>query len=74
MIPLPQLLFHGSDQVIDEPRLIKKNKRLDFGPGFCLTADKEHAELFAKLVVERRMNEEHPSQVRLPVLNSNLCR
>jgi hypothetical protein len=43
-------LYHGSDLVIDTPRILKGYRSLDFGPGFCTTMDREKAVSFARRV------------------------
>lgn len=48
------LLYHGSNQIVDKPRLIEQNRFLDFGYGFYTTANESQAEEFAKKVVLRR--------------------
>ena len=42
------LLYHGSNMVIEHPRLILNQRLLDFGPGFYLTSDLEQANRWAK--------------------------
>lgn len=48
------ILYHGSNSVVEKPRLIEQNRFLDFGYGFYTTANKAQAENFAKKVVVRR--------------------
>ena len=48
------ILYHGSNVVVDQPKLIEQNRFLDFGYGFYTTTNKEQAESFAKKVVVRR--------------------
>lgn len=48
------LLYHGSNIIINEPRLIEQNRFLDFGSGFYTTTNFEQAESFAKKVAFRR--------------------
>lgn len=48
------ILYHGSNMVVEQPRLILQNRFLDFGPGFYTTTNKLQAESFAKKVVSRR--------------------
>ena len=40
---LTMLLYHGSNMVVDAPRLILPQRLLDFGPGFYLTSNLEQA-------------------------------
>ena len=48
------ILYHGSNMVVKEPKLIEQNRYLDFGPGFYTTTNKEQASNFAEKVVVRR--------------------
>lgn len=48
------LLYHGSNVAVNEPKIIKSNRALDFGSGFYLTSDYEQAAKWAKLTVIRR--------------------
>ena len=48
------MLYHGSNMVVEKPRLIEQNRFLDFGHGFYTTTNKAQAENFAKKVVLRR--------------------
>ena len=48
------ILYHGSDVIIKEPKLIKQNRTLDFGYGFYTTANREQAVSFAQKVQARR--------------------
>ena len=48
------ILYHGSNTVVEKPRLIEQNRFLDFGYGFYTTTNKTQAESFAKKVVARR--------------------
>ena len=48
------ILYHGSNTVVDCPRLIEQNRFLDFGYGFYTTTNKEQAENFAQKVTVRR--------------------
>lgn len=48
------ILYHGSNVVVECPKLIEQNRFLDFGYGFYTTANKAQAENFAKKVVVRR--------------------
>lgn len=48
------ILYHGSNTVVEMPRLIEQNRFLDFGYGFYTTTNKAQAENFAKKVVVRR--------------------
>ena len=48
------ILYHGSNTIVKEPKLIEQNRFLDFGYGFYLTTNKTQAENFAQKVVVRR--------------------
>ena len=48
------LLYHGSNLVIDNPRLVEQKRGLDFGAGFYLTTREEQAMRFSEIVVDRR--------------------
>ena len=45
------ILYHGSNMVVEKPRLVEQNRFLDFGHGFYTTTNKAQAENFAKKVV-----------------------
>ena len=47
------ILYHGSNLIIKEPRLIKQNRFLDFGFGFYTTTNKAQAISFAEKVFRR---------------------
>ena len=48
------ILYHGSNMIVDKPKLIEQNRFLDFGYGFYTTTNKKQAENFAQKVVVRR--------------------
>ncbi len=48
------ILYHGSNVVVDQPKLVEQNRFLDFGYGFYTTTNKEQAESFAGKVKIRR--------------------
>lgn len=48
------IIYHGSNMVVEKPRLIQQNRYLDFGCGFYTTTNKEQAEAFARKVCIRR--------------------
>ncbi len=48
------ILYHGSNMIVEKPRLIEQNRFLDFGYGFYTTTNKSQAENFARKVVVRR--------------------
>lgn len=47
-------LYHGSNVVVQNPLIIKSDRRLDFGTGFYLTSDFAQAERWAELTKMRR--------------------
>lgn len=47
-------LYHGSNITVEEPKLIKQNRFLDFGYGFYTTTNKEQAISFAEKVYKRK--------------------
>ena len=47
------ILYHGSNVIVEKPRLIKQNRYLDFGYGFYTTTNKIQAESFARKVAAR---------------------
>jgi hypothetical protein len=48
------LLYHGSNMVVDKPKLIPQNRFLDFGRGFYTTENDAQAVSFADKVYRRR--------------------
>ena len=48
------LLFHGSNQIVEKPRLIKQTRGLDFAMGFYLTTKEEQAQDFGEIIFNRR--------------------
>lgn len=48
------ILYHGSNVVVPEPKLIQQNRFLDFGFGFYTTTNKAQAISFADKVFKRR--------------------
>lgn len=48
------ILYHGSNVVVSEPKLIEQNRFLDFGFGFYTTTNKTQAIGFADKVTKRR--------------------
>ncbi|MDR0969338.1 MAG: DUF3990 domain-containing protein, partial [Lentimicrobiaceae bacterium] len=47
-------LYHGSNQIIESPKLLKPTHPLDFGAGFYATTNREQAVAFAKKVMRWR--------------------
>lgn len=52
------IIYHGSNVVVSEPRLIEQNRFLDFGYGFYTTTNKPQAIGFAEKVSKRRKSGE----------------
>ena len=48
------ILYHGSNMIVDKPKLVPQNRYLDFGFGFYTTTNKEQAIGFAEKVFRRR--------------------
>lgn len=48
------IIYHGSNMIVSEPRLVKQNRFLDFGFGFYTTLNKNQAISFARKVTARR--------------------
>ena len=48
------LLYHGSDIIVEKPRIISSNRTLDFGVGFYTTTNKTQAIDFSYKVMRRR--------------------
>ena len=47
-------LYHGSNIVVEKPKILQSDRRIDFGTGFYLTSSYEQAERWALLTVKRR--------------------
>jgi hypothetical protein len=48
------LLYHGSNVIVEKPRLIGQTRGLDFGAGFYLTTSGKQAIRFSEIVAKRR--------------------
>lgn len=48
------ILYHGSNVVVKEPRIIESDRKLDFGTGFYLTSSLGQAKRWAELTSLRR--------------------
>lgn len=46
-------LYHGSDVIVDNPKILAANRPLDFGGGFYLTSSKDQAQKWALRVAQR---------------------
>ena len=51
------LLYHGSNQTVENPKILSTKRALDFGSGFYLTSSKTQAIKWAKSVTLRRGTE-----------------
>lgn len=47
-------VYHGSNQIIERPKLLAPTHPLDFGAGFYATANYEQAAAFAKKIIKWR--------------------
>lgn len=50
------ILYHGSNVIVEKPRLVPQSRTLDFGPGFYTTTNKEQALSFVGKISARRGN------------------
>lgn len=48
------ILYHGSNVIVDKPKLIRQSRTLDFGSGFYTTTNRDQAVNFAGKVTKRR--------------------
>jgi len=48
------LLYHGSNQLIENPIIINSKRTVDFGTSFYLTISLEQAKKLAFIVIKRR--------------------
>jgi hypothetical protein len=48
------ILYHGSNEAIEKPRLLEEQRPLDFGNGFYTTTNLEQCKIFAQKVLRRR--------------------
>ncbi|MCL4101870.1 DUF3990 domain-containing protein [Fibrobacter sp. HC4] len=46
-------LYHGSNVVVQEPKVLVSDRKLDFGTSFYLTSSFEQAERWAELTAKR---------------------
>ena len=46
------ICYHGSDTVVDSPKILEPKRPLDFGGGFYVTTSQEQAKNWAKKVAE----------------------
>ena len=48
------IVYHGSNMIVNQPRLVHQNRTLDFGYGFYTTTNQNQAINFAGKVTDRR--------------------
>ena len=48
------ILYHGSNVVVEQPKILQSARMLDFGVGFYTTSNKEQAIRWAEKVADRR--------------------
>jgi len=48
------IIYHGSNVVVEQPKIIQSERMLDFGVGFYTTSNKEQAVRWAETVAGRR--------------------
>ena len=65
------ILYHGSNLIVSEPKLIQQNRFLDFGFGFYTTTNKAQAISFADKVTKRRKNGQR--EVSIYEINENIA-
>lgn len=56
------ILYHGSNQIVDNPKVLNSDRFLDFGNGFYTTTNYSQAKNFAYKVVKR-------SETGKPIVN-----
>lgn len=64
---MSNLLYHGSDLVVEKPRVLQPKYPLDFGDGFYLTRYKEQAERWA--ILKSKRNKTYTPIVNIYELN-----
>ena len=47
------ILYHGSNVIVEQPKLIRQNRYLDFGFGFYTTTNRDQAVNFAQYLFRR---------------------
>jgi len=63
-------IFHGSDILIKNPKIIQPIRALDFGQGFYTTTNIEQAKSFAKKVQDR--NDSAETHISIYTLNTDI--
>jgi len=65
-------VYHGSDVLVEIPRIMQPVRALDFGAGFYTTTNEEQAKSFAKKVQERNGSAEN--HISIYTLNVELLK
>lgn len=52
------ILYHGSDMIVESPKILKANRTLDFGHGFYTTTSKDQACKWASIKKIREQSED----------------
>ena len=52
------IIYHGSNVVVEQPKILLSERMLDFGAGFYTTENKEQAIRWTERVAERRENKD----------------
>ena len=47
------IIYHGSNVIVEKPRILKSDRKLDFGEGFYATFNREQAVRWSERVAER---------------------
>lgn len=62
------ILYHGSNTIVECPKLIHQTRTLDFGAGFYVTTNKEQAVSFAgKVMIRTKTNTQFVSQYEFDI-------
>ncbi|MBR4563145.1 MAG: DUF3990 domain-containing protein [Paludibacteraceae bacterium] len=56
------ILYHGSNSIIEHPRLLKPTRTLDYGSGFYTTTSKEQAQ---EWIIKKSKNKNLPKYVNV---------
>jgi hypothetical protein len=48
------IIYHGSNVIVEKPRIIKSERMLDFGMGFYTTSNREQAVRWTEIIANRR--------------------
>ena len=48
------IIYHGSNMVVEQPKILQSERMLDFGTGFYTTSNKEQAIRWTEIVASRR--------------------